>query len=473
MKIFNNLLKKAILIFIAIAAVFSLLYGLFSSSKIDIIPIIIVLAILVLTVVFRKKLKPVPVFSYIEKLNVVEILVAAFILRLIWVILIPTSPCSDFAIIYNYAKEAANGQYYGFHGTSYFARFAHDSVTVLYFSLFYHITNNPLIIVKLFNVIFQTAAVYYMYKLVLEVFKKESSAKVSALLLAVFPPFIMYVSQTMSENMAMPLYIASVFYFFKGINQENKKSIFYFALCGVILSMANMFRMVGVVVLTAYAMYLILYEGYKIFLKRYPVIIAAFCVVFFIVSQSLLSAGIIENQLWNSKEPAITSVLKGTNIEFYGAYNDEDAKLPITLKYDKSAIKREASKIIVKRLTTTPPLVLAKFYVIKLARQWGCGDFEAADWTLSVNDNSFVTAFLKRNLLLADVLIALIYIAILIRAAIPLIKDRKGQAKEMYFFYILMAGFVLFYLITEMQPRYGFIAAWIFVVLGAKKVTED
>lgn len=471
-RIFNNVLSKFILVFIVICILFSFFYGLLYNANISIAAIIILFVLVISCIVFRKKYKLFYVYCDIKKLDIKYILLIALLLRFIWVLLIPTKPFSDFGVMYNYAKDAALGKFYGFYGIGYFARFAHDSITVLYFSLFYHISSNPLIIVKLLNVVFQTAAVYYMYKLVLQLTKNDASAKVSAFLLAIFPPFVIFVSQTMSENMAIPFYIASVFYFFKGIASEGKKSIKFYILCGLLLSAANMFRMIGTVVLIAYAMYLLLYEGLKKFLLKYPVIILSFGVLFFIVSQSLVSSGVLETQLWNSKEPAITSILKGTNIEHHGAYNDEDAALPIKLNYDSAAIKKEASKIIIKRLTTTPPLKLAAFYVQKLALQWGCSDYGAVNWTVTADDNSIISTIIKKNMLIVNLIIALIYCFILARAAISIIKSKNGLQKEMYFFYIAMTGFILLYLLTEMQPRYAFIAAWIFIVLGTGKNEE-
>lgn len=473
MKFFNSLMNKTLIVFVVWISLFSLGYGFLYSTSINPISIVILAVLLALFIIFRNKVIAVLKLSNINKFNIKHILFIALIVRLVWVILIPNKPVSDFGLMYSYAKEAANGKYYGFYGIGYFARFAHDSITVLYFSLFYHITNNPLIIIKLLNVIFQTTAVYYMYKLVKEVFKSEEHAKFSAFLLALFPPFVVFVSQTMSENIAMPFYIGSVYYFFKAINREGKERIYNYMICGLALSAANMFRMVGVVVLVAYGMYLLLYEGYRIFLTKYPVILISFCLLFFLVSHSLVSLGVLENELWASKEPAITSVLKGTNMASHGGYNNEDAKLPIKLNYDSAAIKREAAKIIEKRLTTTPPLILVSFYAQKIAIQWGSSDYGAVSWTVSGDDNSFALALIKENMLIVNLYTTFFYLFILIRAIISLCKTKVGYNKEMHFFYILMFGFILFCLITEMQPRYGFVAAWIFIILGIRKTESN
>jgi hypothetical protein len=115
---------------------------------------------------------------------------------------------------------------------------------------------------------------------------------------------------------------------------------------------------------------------------------------------------------------------------------------------------------------------LAAFYVKKLLLQWGCSDYGAVNWTVTADDNSLISSIIKKNMLVVYVFTSLIYCFILIRAVVSLIKSKKRNSKEMYFFYIAMTGFILLYLLTEMQPRYAFIAAWIFIVLGTGKNEE-
>lgn len=469
MRLFNLLMNKVLILFIVWIGLFSIQYGFISSTNINAYSAIFLLILFVLFVIFRNKIRLIFRSLNIEKLNIKHIILIAFIIRLIWVILIPTKPVSDFRAMFNYAKDVAAGKYYGFYGVGYFARFSHDAITVLYFSIFYHITNNPILIVKLLNVIFQTTAVYYMYKLVAEVFNSQENAKVSALILAVFPPSVVFVSQTMSENLAIPFYICTVYYFFSAINTKGKKKIYYYIICGLVLCVANMFRMVGEVVLVAYGLYLLLYEGYKTFLTKYPIILISFGLLFLLASHSLVSLGVIENELWDPKEPVITSVLKGTNIASNGGYNNGDAQLVRDLNHDSAAITREASKIIEKRLTTTPLLTLASFYAKKIAVQWGSSDYGAVSWTVLSDDNSFVSVLIKQNMLIVNLCTTFIYLFILIRVIISLWKTNIEKSKEIYFFYILLFGYILLYLITEMQPRYAFVVSWVFIILGINK----
>lgn len=85
----------------------------------------------------------------------------------------------------------------------------------------------------------------------------------------------MYTSQTMSENMAVPLYIFSVYFFIAAI--KGRKNNAYFILSGAFLSFANMFRMVGAVFVIAYIMYNIIYIGLKGRNKKFNFIDNRFC----------------------------------------------------------------------------------------------------------------------------------------------------------------------------------------------------
>ena len=91
------------------------------------------------------------------KTALVYILLLAGILRLVWVLFIPTMPISDFELMYSYAQQVQQGDFGGvFDNFEYFARFAHDTITVLFFSVFYNLTANPLLLIKLCNVLFST-----------------------------------------------------------------------------------------------------------------------------------------------------------------------------------------------------------------------------------------------------------------------------------------------------------------------------
>lgn len=405
-----------------------------------------------------------------EKNILVHILILAFALRLLWVLLVPTKPTSDFALMYNSAASVAQGNYTDFHGTSYFARFAHNTIAILYYSIFYNFTNNPLFILKILNVFFQTLAVFAMYLLINELYKDKKIARYGAFFMAIFPPFIMYCSQVVSENMAIPFYIFSIYYFFKSLHTE--KSYLFPILAGILLSIGNLFRMVGAVFVIAYLMYTLFYMGYKNLVKKGIPLVMGFILPLYLISTILLSNNITDTQLWKSKEPYHTSILKGTNIEALGRWNPEDAVLPDKYNYDPELVKEASKNIIKERLTSTPINALIPFYVKKLVFQWGMGDYGAYGWTVPVSDSNTITNFLNSNSLLVMIICNIMLLIVLLRILKKTIN--KNSVKDFdYFFIILFAGYVLLYLITEMQSRYSFIVCWLFLPISLSYSSKE
>jgi len=402
--------------------------------------------------------------SNLFKKNIIlYILLLGFFLRLLWVLLVPSKPISDFELMYNSAASVAQGNYEVFQGTSYFARFSHNTIAVLYYSIFYNFTKNPLLIIKIFNVFFQTMAVYAMYLLIHELYNDKKIARYSAFFMSIFPPFIMYCGQVVSENMAIPFYILSVYYYFKSLHKE--KSWLLAILAGLLLSIGNLFRMVGMVFVIAYLMYTLIYEGYKKFFITYIPLLLAFLIPLWLTSYSLLHKNITDTHLWNSKEPYHTSILKGTNIKTLGRWNEEDAILPDKFNYDTEMVKEASIKVIKERLTSTPVYVLLPFYIGKLVFQWGLGDYGAFGWTVPTADSTLITNFLNSNEAMIMVICNFALVILLLKILKKINKSQTLQSFD-YFFIILFAGYVLLYLITEMQPRYAFIVAWIFIPIA-------
>ena len=68
--------------------------------------------------------------------KIIYILLLAFIIRMVWIFLVNTLPTSDFKLMYDTGIEVANGNYSSFYENNYFARFPHDTATVMYISLY-------------------------------------------------------------------------------------------------------------------------------------------------------------------------------------------------------------------------------------------------------------------------------------------------------------------------------------------------
>lgn len=396
------------------------------------------------------------------------VMLASFIIRILWITLVQTIPVSDFAMMYNSAKEVFGGNFSCFHGFNYFARFPHDTITVLYYSLFYNFNENPLFLIKLFNVLFSTLSIFIMYSIVKQLLGYKS-AVVSAILLSLFPPFVMYTSQMLSENMAIPFYLISIYFFIKYIKNMNKYRWIIFS--GLALSVANMFRSVGIIFIIAYIMYFVIYKGIKRGVKVVPIIIVMFILPLYVTSTLLLNNKIIESHLWQPKETPLTSILRGTNLKSFGFWNEEDSNMPSKYNYDETKVKEESLKLIEQRLLHSPIQNVVALYIVKLGGQLGVSDFGAFEFTV-INSNSTLEGEILKYFTFTTLTLINIFHIFLLYFSVICLKKKKKLSSELNLLLILSLGFICLYLISEVQPRYSFIICWTLVIFAAGGLKE-
>lgn len=398
--------------------------------------------------------------------KLILILIVGFVLRIFWILNVNSLPSSDFDVMYKAAEQLLSGNTSAFHGTSYIARFPHLTIMVLYMALVKKFfPNNSFIVMKSINLILGLLTIYLVYKLVKEIFNSEKLALYASGLTSIFPSLITYVGVFCTENLAIPFYILSVYIFI--MVMKNKVSKYYLILSGVVLSLGNLFRMVALVVIIAYIAYVILYNDDKLIdkFKKIFLFLISYLFVLILVSSSLQFLKITEFPLWNGSEPKITNVLKGTNIESGGRWNEEDASIVDKYNYDYAKIEKASKEIILQRMTKTPPLILLGFYFKKYLSQWSLGDFGGVYWSKSNlnNDNIFLD--------LNDSNFQFPYVVVVFLIFLGLINRKKyNENVEINLIYIIVCGYGLMNLITETQSRYSLIASWLLIIVSVEGI---
>ncbi len=400
------------------------------------------------------------------KYKILLILLLSFILRVLWLLNIDTMPISDFRVIYETAQDLLEGNTSAFWGNGYLGRFPHLTVMSLYMSFMIKLFPvNNIIAMKVVNLFFGIITVYLIYLLAKEIFNSKKLGLYAAGLASFFPPLVTFVGILCTENIAIPFYILSTYLFILVV--KNKKSKYYLILSGVMLSIGNLFRMVATIMIIAFGIYLVIYTKDKLLekLKRVGLYLLPYLLVLFAVSSTLQGIGVTEFPLWKGSEPKVTSILKGTNIENFGRWNEEDASIVTKYNYDYDKIDKASKEIIKERLTTTNPLKLVGFYIFKFAMQWSIGDFEGA--YLSKLDMPEDAVKVNVSLWFIEV----IYGCIIILAFLGLFNRRKRtDDSEINLLYIILCGYGVMYLVTEAQGRYSLIIAWTFIIFAIEGI---
>ncbi len=391
------------------------------------------------------------------KIKVGLLLLIALIIRLWWIFNVNSVPVSDFNTMYLAAKELLNGNYESFRGHGYLSRFPHLVCTSLYMAfmiIFFPTTH--LFAIKIVNVLLSIISLGLIYKLS-DYFIKHEKVKLGVILLGgIYPAFISYSSTYCTENIAIPLFLGTMLLFMGACKSSN---IGKWLLCGIMLSISDLFRAVGIVFLIAFVIYIFVFTQESKF-RNSLILIASMLFTTFSVSLFLISTGIIEKPLWQGAEPSFaTLILKGSNVENGGRWNLEDAQF-----VENNLGKKELSKMCIEKAMSRIEELSLKdrilFYKDKFLSQWSVGDFSGTYW-----------AFLESGSNLGEVLptvFQFIFVVDIFFCFFAMPSRKKNEKSAIL--YILLCGFGLVFIILETQSRYSYICSWIFVLLAAQGI---
>ncbi|AOR23416.1 glycosyltransferase family 39 protein [Clostridium taeniosporum] len=396
--------------------------------------------------------------------KLIIILIIGFILRILWLLNIPSVPVSDFKLIYDTSINFLNGDRSMFQGTAYMSRFPHLTGMVLYMALMNLLFPiKSLLAMKIINLFLGLLDIILIYLITDLIFKNKLYAQISAFISAIFPPFITYTSVFCSENIAIPFYLLSIYLFIYYLrNKKNKSKLL---MCGVILSLGNFFRTIATVVLIAYVLYIIIYSLDSIYerAKNILILVISYLLITIIISATLQNFNVLERPLWDAKEPKITSVLKGSNYENAGRWNEEDANFINEHLDNYDELKEKSKEIIVHRFTSHSILKTIIFILDKFTLQWTAGDFSGSMWAqMNVPEEQIKFPIVENEPLEFQ----LIYTIILILICMGL-NNRKmiKSIKEVNLLYLILGGYGITYLIIEQQGRYSYICCYILIFL--------
>lgn len=432
----------------------------------------VVLAIYILTIIISYFL--IRADNIKQFIKILSFIFIGLTIRILWNININAQPFSDFKTMYECANYLLHGDNSAFKDFGYIARFPHLSYMIVYMSFFIKYFKDPILVMKGVNIILSLIDMYLIYLISLKIFKREKLALISLSITSLYPPMIAYVGMLVTENIAIPFYLLSIYLLLKYI--DNKFDFKFIFLSGILLGIGNLFRMVGNVVLVAYVIYILIYiaDDIKNKIRKVALITVGFLIVLLLGNGALKIYKISEVNLWHGKEPNITSILKGSNIESGGFFNEKDANLSEKYNFDEDRIKEEAKEIIEERLTKITSYKLATFYIGKFISQWSEGDMSGTYWSESgavdgwsqIGATSYPIKFrVSSN---AVLIFQLFYSILIVFSFISLFNKKRisSENSEINLFYIIFCGFGILYLITEIQGRYAYIISFVFVILA-------
>ncbi|NFO32832.1 phospholipid carrier-dependent glycosyltransferase [Clostridium botulinum] len=460
-----NTMLKIILSIIIIASI-CILFPILIDSNVG---TIVFLLVIIISMLFGYKIINSNI-SYKQK--IFSLILISIFIKILWILNADNTPNSDFKVMYECGKNFISGDLSCFKGIGYIGRFPHLTIHVLYMAAIQYLSPaSNLLIMKIISLFLGTTVVLIVYLITLELFKSKEKALLSLLIASVFPPFITYTSVFCSENLAMPFYLLSIYLFLRGI-ESDKYKFRLFCLSSICLALGNLFRMVAIIVLIAYTLYILIYYKDRIFKKLINIVfvVVPYFLIIVLVSSILQKINITENPLWRGSEPKITNVLKGTNFNSLGMWNVEDAKLVEENINNYDELKLKCKEVIHDRFTTAPIIKVLIFYLGKLGAQWCIGDFAGSLWTQK--DVPKEKIIFKIGIF-GSAPFQIFYIIILIFIFLGLKKRSvMNSNSQLNLFYLIFLGYIAAYLITENQNRYGYIISWLFIILAVDGIKD-
>lgn len=383
-------------------------------------------------------------------------------LRIAWTLAVPTVPQSDYKTMLSAAAEFARGETDVFAFGSYFHRFPHLTFYVVTVGCLFRLFGESLWLVKGLNVACSASCILLSYFIGKELADKRLGL-LFALLIACFPPLICYTSVAATELFAMPFLMLSLWFLIRAYHRESlRHKLLWCALSGLILSVGSLYRMVGPLYLAAYclAVLIIFAKGCK--WKSVLALLLAYFTLFYAVDGILVATETTPYHLNNGATPFSLFLLIGFNPDSGGMFNEEDHQIYFDYADNPEAMEQEIRERLTVRITERP-LRLIPFFFGKTFVLWGDGDFAANYWAYdqgvpgSADSKPGLQTFYEWN--------RIFYLALLLFCLAALIRHRKNALVLLLSLTVL--AFEGAYMLLEVQPRYAFSIAYMFVFLGA------
>ena len=181
------------------------------------------------------------------------ILLLGAVLRIVWAVVTPAVPVSDFAVYDKLAVEmlAGHGYQTGAGPIAYI-----PPGYPLWLAFVYYFAGHSLLAAKLVNSLLAIFTIYLVYLLAKNIFTQRI-ALLSALLVALMPSLILYAGLLASENLAIPLFLAAIYFYRRAL--ETKQSRYCIG-AGLIMGLTIMVRPITLLVPVVWLVYYLLHK---------------------------------------------------------------------------------------------------------------------------------------------------------------------------------------------------------------------
>lgn len=378
--------------------------------------------------------------------------ITSLILRIFMVLIFNFPQVSDFKTLLDASYLFANNDF-SFQNQQYFTMWGYQTGFVIYQGLLLKLFNSVFIL-KLLNAIFSSilcVLIYFFGKKICS----EKSARMASLLYMIFP-FSLYLNTILANHhLSTFLMYIGIFFLIK-----KEKSIKDYIIAAVLISLGNIIRPEGIIVVFT----LILFEIFR--LKKDEILktlknVGMFLIIYFMIgtlsSFAVEKLGINDEGLRNNN-PKWKFVL-GFNSDSCGYYT------PLDEKYLNDENKELE---VIKNRISVSPTKMGKLLTCKINKFWL--QTEISSKNEMYNDKTYNIFGINIKFKdLENIVVkfnSALYIITLLMCIVGVVFNRKKVIKDNSFFFVILMMVTFFvYLLIEIQPRYAyFIHVSIFIL---------
>jgi hypothetical protein len=384
-------------------------------------------------------------------------LFAVLLVRVWWLLTVPTAPASDFALLHSAAAAAASGDL-DFVDRAYFRDWTYQLGFVFYQAAVMRVFGDALVWLQLLNALFMTATCLLVYVLGRSMFG-ERAAFAALVGYGLYLPPILGASVLTNQHLATMLFVLGITVLLRGARLDPWRAVAAASAVGL----GHVIRPLGPVVLVAVGVYVVFLMVSRDDRMRLALAGALFLVgfygTFFAVSATFMVSGITETHLGNNN-PQWKFVL-GLNHETAGGYSAEDAALVAEAGSEEEREALQAA-LIAERTADVPGVL--QLMLVKFARMWGEPDtllFWAAAEVLNPG------AFRLWKLLMVGQYAVVMFAGLFARRRL-----RRADGSALVLVSALIGTYASVHLLIEIQTRYRYFAMpFVLLLAGAGVAT--
>lgn len=411
-----------------------------------------------------------------------NVLYISLAIQVLYILLLPAEQFADQSIVNTIAQDLIKGNFRAFRKGGYLYQYPNNIGITLALSVVYRLFPRSMLVPKLLNAIFSTITSY----LIMRIYEESNPAKRGKsygilLFSGFFLPMILLNNLVYNDIYATTLFAAGTYYAVRFLGSQKWCHLL---LCSFFIALGNFLRMLGPIFLLAVILYLAIKRtGVAKILALAGITMALFLVPPALVNCWLIREGKITEPVGENSVPIHMWIHMGMNDKKFG-YWDDGYSYGIYLREGYQNKKRSAeiySQMIRKRLQGKNLVRTLGVYVKKNLWLWTEGTYQAeyygvGSWGYLYP--TFVSALFEHNYAARDFLRWVMHAGNYMRLVTALYglaaSLREGKSYPLMLPVIIILGFVGFYTLWEIKPRYIY-PAYPYLVLvfyyGIEKVS--